>query len=101
MLDGDRFKYLAMLQNSAYTAAWLPHGRRLWRHLPGNIYRFFQSFGGKWFDVPDVLRALWNGLVKAGPAGAHGADFLQRAAAEIKLPPRTVPKLPAQAESKL
>ncbi|MBV9659301.1 MAG: glycosyltransferase family 2 protein [Verrucomicrobia bacterium] len=95
--DDDRLKSLAMLQNSAYTSAWLPHGRRLLRHLPGNIYRFLQLPGGGLADALAVLHALWNGFIKARPAGAAGADLFRRTAAEEKTTPPGGAELSAEA----
>ncbi|MBS0659706.1 MAG: glycosyltransferase family 2 protein [Verrucomicrobia bacterium] len=76
----ERWKVLAMLQNSAYLCSREPHARRLARHLPGNIARFLRSPAGGLAALPDVGRALWNGFVRGSPAGVPGADdFRQRA----------------------
>lgn len=60
------------LQNSAFIACRLPHGRRSLRHLPGGIWRYLRSQGLA--ALPEALRLLWDGAVRGRPGGAPGAD---------------------------
>lgn len=78
----ERWKVLAMLQNSAYLCSRAPHGRSLARHLPGNIARFLRSPAGGVGALPSVARALWNGLIRGAPAGVAGADDFRRRAGQ-------------------
>lgn len=73
----ERWKGLAMLQNSAYLATRQPHTRELARHLPGNVVRFLISSDGGAATLPLIARAVWNGLVRGRPAGVAGADYFR------------------------
>ena len=65
----ERKKQGAMLQNIAYISFHLPHGRRILRHLPGNLWRFIRAWGlGRLFEG---LTLYWRGAVGARPAGAQ------------------------------
>jgi GT2 family glycosyltransferase len=70
----ERLKALAMLQNNAFTATRLSHGRRLLRHAPGNCLRYLRTQRGKQKAMKDALIALWYGAVRGLPAGRAGAD---------------------------
>ncbi len=64
----ERLKILAMLQNNAFTATRLAHGRRLARHAPGNTWRFLRAQRwtlGSWCDA---FMAHWLGAVRGLPA---------------------------------
>lgn len=73
---GEYFRHAAMLRNIAYTSVRLPHGRRIFRTLPGNALRFLRTWGWK----PRVLRglatALYAGAVRGKPAGADAPPAL-------------------------
>lgn len=73
--SGNSFlKAAAMLQNNAFTASRLAHGRRLLHTIPGNAWRFLRGhrFAGRAWSA--AARAHWNGLVLGRPAGVAGAD---------------------------
>ncbi len=61
-------KHLAMLQNIAYTALRLPHGRRIARTIPGNWLRFLRSWPLSRAFI-DSIGAFWKGAILARPAG--------------------------------
>ncbi len=63
-------KHRAMLQNIAYTALRLPHGRRIARTIPGNSLRFLRTWGWKPRVLADVVAAFFRGAVAGKPAGA-------------------------------
>jgi GT2 family glycosyltransferase len=65
----ERIKHRVMIQNIAYISIHLPHGRRILRTLPGNVWRFLKTWGGG--SIPEALSALWLGAVKGKPAGAN------------------------------
>ncbi|GAB1490087.1 hypothetical protein MASR2M8_25440 [Opitutaceae bacterium] len=60
------------LHNCSYIFTRLPHGRLALRHLPGNYWRFFRSWGLAPSVLADALRCFVWGTVKAKPAGAPG-----------------------------
>jgi rhamnopyranosyl-N-acetylglucosaminyl-diphospho-decaprenol beta-1,3/1,4-galactofuranosyltransferase len=66
----ERPKYLAMLQNLAYTALRLPHGRRILRTLPGNYLRFLRTYGFAPAAVLQAFQAFITGALQGRPAGA-------------------------------
>ena len=67
-LAAERKKQVAMLHNVAYIGVHLPHGRRILRTLPGNLWRFVKTWGpGGLFEG---LQAYWRGGVQGYPAGA-------------------------------
>lgn len=85
----ERRKQVAMLHNTAYISFHLPHGRRILRCLPGNLWRHVKNWGpgGIWGG----LKAYWHGAVGAAPAGRqkvlvfahtppphHGQSFMVR-----------------------
>lgn len=59
----QRRKDLWALQNNAYIATRLPHGRRILRHLPGNHFRYWRD--GRWSAsaLRETLAAFWQGAV--------------------------------------
>lgn len=67
-LAAERRKHAVMLQNVAYIGLRLPHGRRIFRTLPGNLWRFVKTWGAG--SLPEALRAFWRGGVAGRPAGA-------------------------------
>lgn len=67
------------LQNNFFVFLRLPHGRRAWRHLPGNLYRFLRNWGCRPRVLADVVRAIWWGAVRAKPQGSPGFDRFRRA----------------------
>ena len=77
--DAERWKVLAMLQNSAFLGSRISHASALLRHLPGNVARFLASPAGGFGALRHVARALWNGLARGRPAGAPGGDHFRRA----------------------
>ena len=60
-----------MLQNNAYTATRLPHGRRALKYLPSNCYHLFRNLGVNRNTMVAVAKALLNGLIIGTPAGRH------------------------------
>lgn len=73
----DRRYYLREcggLQNCLYVFCRLPHGRRALRHLPGNLWRFFQAWGFAPHVLGDFLRVIWRGGICGRPQGAEGFD---------------------------
>lgn len=75
-IAAERKKQIAMLHNVAYIACRLPHGLRILRCLPGNLWRHCKNWGPG--GLPEGLLAYWKGGVLGHPAG-HG---LPAAAAE-------------------
>jgi GT2 family glycosyltransferase len=69
--DEEYAKHRAMLQNIAYTALRLPHGRRIARTIPGNLLRFFKTW--KWTPraLAGAVTAIWDGAIRGLPAGAE------------------------------
>lgn len=65
----DYRKHRAMLQNIAYTALRLPHGRRIARTIPGNSLRFLRAWGWKPRVLADAVSAFFCGAVLGKPAG--------------------------------
>ncbi len=78
----ERWKILAMLQNSAFLCSRVSHGRRLAWHLPGNVARFLASPAGGVGALGPAIRALWNGLIRGRPAGVAGFDGFKRRAGQ-------------------
>jgi GT2 family glycosyltransferase len=74
--DAEYRRHGAMLQNIAYTAARLPHGRRLLRTIPGNWLRFLRMWSPSPRVVADAARALFLGAVRGEPAGV--SKYFQR-----------------------
>ena len=66
-------KHRAMLQNLAYTAIRLRHGRRLVRTLPGNWLRFVRIWGKRPYVLADILKTLLRGALLGQPAGFRGS----------------------------
>jgi GT2 family glycosyltransferase len=62
-------KHRAMLQNLAYTAMRLKHGRPLLRTLPGNLVRFVRKWHRQFPVFHDLLNDVIRGAVRAEPAG--------------------------------
>jgi GT2 family glycosyltransferase len=69
--DSEYAKHRAMLQNLAYTAVRLPHGRRLVRTLPGNWLRFLRTWPRSLRTVKDLIDVAWLGALLGRPAGAQ------------------------------
>ncbi len=69
-LAAERAKHGAMVQNAAYIASRLPHGRRILRSLPGNAWRYLRTWGLG--SGGTLCRALWAGAVRGQPAGVGG-----------------------------
>jgi GT2 family glycosyltransferase len=61
-------KHQAMLQNIAYTALRLPHGRRIARTIPGNWLRFLKTWGWTPRTIGGAMTAFWRGVMR-GPVG--------------------------------
>lgn len=76
----DRAEFLrhaAMVQNIAFLALHQPHGARIRGSLAGTSRRFIAQWGVR--GVPDLVRALWRGGVRAEPAGCgEGRTFRRR-----------------------
>jgi hypothetical protein len=79
-VDRERaqLKAAAMLQNNAFTATRLPHGRRALRHMPGNAWRFLRAARFTPAAVAHVVRAHWLGVIRGLPAGAPGGDAVRK-----------------------
>jgi glycosyltransferase involved in cell wall biosynthesis len=73
-IASERKKQIAMLHNVAYIACRLPHGLRILRCLPGNLWRHCKNWGLG--GLPEGLLAYWKGGILGCPAG------------EVTLPPR-------------
>lgn len=71
------FIHCLNLQNLVYVAMRLPHGRRIWRHLPGHLLRLFRMRGWGWQTWSDAACAVWWGW-RRGPAGLPGNDHFRR-----------------------
>lgn len=69
----ERKKQVAMLRNVAYIGGRLPHGRRIFRTLPGNLWRHCKNWGVG--GLPEGLRAYWQGGVAGHPAGGGPVTF--------------------------
>jgi GT2 family glycosyltransferase len=67
--ESEYAKHRAMLQNIAYTACRLPHGRRILRTLPGNWWRFLRTWGASPRVLGEAAGALWLGAICGWPAG--------------------------------
>ena len=67
--EQHRNKELWSLQNAAYVAVRLTHGRCILRHLPGNHFRYWrgQRFRGR--ALWECLCAFWRGAILGRPAG--------------------------------
>jgi GT2 family glycosyltransferase len=81
--SGEVLKHLAMMQNLAYMITRLPHGRRVLRHFPGNVYRFIRAHGLTWSSIRSLIVALWLGFMSGRPAGAAGYNTFQRQFAQL------------------
>jgi GT2 family glycosyltransferase len=66
-LQAERKKHGAMLQNIAYISFHLPHGLRILRTLPGNLWRYVKAWGIA--SLPQGLCLYWQGAVLKRPAG--------------------------------
>jgi GT2 family glycosyltransferase len=66
-----RAKDLWSLQNGAYVAVRLRHGRRILRHLPGNHFRYWRRQGYAWRALGESGAAFWRGAVLGRPVGAE------------------------------
>lgn len=66
-IAAERKKQVAMLHNVAYIGCRLPHGRRIFRCLPGNLWRHCKNWGVS--GLPEGLFAYWKGGVLGYPAG--------------------------------
>ncbi len=64
-------KHRAMLQNIAYTALRLPHGRRIARTIPSNWLRFLRTWGWTPHVMGDAFAAFFRGAIFGEPAGAR------------------------------
>lgn len=62
-------KELWSLQNGAYVAGRLPHGRRILRHQPGNLFRYWRRCGGTPRALFRGLAAIWRGGILGRPVG--------------------------------
>lgn len=67
--DDEYDKHCAMLQNIAYTALRLPHGRRIAPTIPGNWLRFLRTWGWSQATLADAAGAFRRGAILAQPAG--------------------------------
>lgn len=68
-LAAEYVKHRAMIQNIAYTSFRMRHGARIIRNIPGNLYRFFNTWGWTPRVIWDGITALWTGGIRALPAG--------------------------------
>lgn len=72
----EYLRHAAMVQNIAYLVT-QPHGARIRRSVVGASRRFLTTWGVR--AIPDLLRALWRGGLRAQPAGlGAGRTFRQR-----------------------
>ena len=78
-------KFCAHLTNNTYTAIALPHGWRLFRHLPGNYLRFFRENGWAPRSVAQAFRCFFWGAIRREPAGS--ARFQKFRTAMMQSPP--------------
>lgn len=63
-------KSLLSLQNGAYTAVRLRHGRRTLRHLPGNHFRYWRAGRFSLRALAESISAFWRGAVLGRSTGA-------------------------------
>ncbi len=59
----QRIKSYWALQNGAYIATRLPHGRRSLRHLPGNHFRHWKAQHYQLRALTESFRAFWRGAI--------------------------------------
>jgi heptosyltransferase-2 len=71
-IAAERRKQIAMLHNVAYIGCRLPHGRRIFRCLPGNLWRHLKNWGLS--GLPEGLLAYWKGAVLGHPAGKDATE---------------------------
>ena len=64
----ERRKHAVMLQNIAFISVRLPYGRRIFRTIPGNVWRYLKTWGLA--SLPEAMHALWLGAGRGLPAGA-------------------------------
>lgn len=76
--DERTHKAFQSLQNGAYMAVHLRHGRRLWRHLPGNHFRYWRAGRFSLHALGASLNAFWRGAVLGRPVGVDVAGGRQR-----------------------
>ncbi|MCC6414710.1 MAG: glycosyltransferase [Opitutaceae bacterium] len=75
--DACARKVCQSLQNAAYTAVRLRHGRRILRHLPGNHFRYWRARGYSLRALGASLKAFWRGAVLGRPVGVDRANGYQ------------------------
>jgi GT2 family glycosyltransferase len=85
--SGHYLRFCLLLQNVAYLAMRLPHGRRAARHLPAVLFRFLLTFGLKPAVIRDALAAGWRGAIRGKPAGSPGFDEFKRRFLRLKAVP--------------
>jgi GT2 family glycosyltransferase len=72
-------KFCTVLQNATYISIHLRHGWRILRHMPGNYWRFFKTFGVSWRSLRDAAHAFWWGAIRGKTAGQQGfTEFRER-----------------------
>jgi GT2 family glycosyltransferase len=68
--DERRFqKELWSLQNNWFIATRLPHGRRILRHQPGNVYRYWKRRHFAPLGLIEAMFACWRGAILGRPVG--------------------------------
>lgn len=65
------------LQNGFVIYVRSRHGWRAARHLPGNVFRYFQSVGWTPRALGAAALAAWWGLIRARPSGAPGFTYFK------------------------
>lgn len=65
----NRRKFRSLLQNLAYLALHHPHSAHLKNYLPGNVRRYFRTFGWNWQALREVSACLTQGILLCRPAG--------------------------------
>ena len=66
----NRRKFRSLLQNLAYLALHHPASGHLKSYLPGNVRRYFRTFGWNLRSLREVTVCLAKGIVLGKPAGA-------------------------------
>ena len=81
----DYRKVCSLLQNLSYLSFHSPHGRHMWRYLPGNYRRFFRSHGTRPSTIRDAATCFVQGAVRGHPAGHESGIALRERIARREL----------------
>jgi len=73
----DYRKFCSLLQNLSFLSFHSRHSAHLWRYLPGNFRRFFQTHGHGISALADAWECFWQGAVRGRPGGHRAAKNLR------------------------